>query len=127
MGDGHHLQSHRRALVVSVCGVGFVFRARGRLVEESAPRSPPRRPSRVDGGVAATRPDAGHPAFRSRLSVYVRRVPAFFSGAPHHLQHKRGGQLCRQRGGGTFLWRAQTRAGESTTVPDESRGQSGSL
>ena len=40
MGDRHHLHSHGRALAVSVCGVGFVFRARRGLVDESAAGTP---------------------------------------------------------------------------------------
>lgn len=51
--------------------------------------------------------DAGHSPFRSRLSVYVGRVPALLGGAPHYVQHECGGQLCRPCGGRKFLWGAQ--------------------
>ncbi|CUS33756.1 hypothetical protein COMA2_140065 [Candidatus Nitrospira nitrificans] len=49
----------------------------------------------VDGCVATTGSDAGHSPFRSRLPVYVRRVPAILGGASHYVQHERRRQLCR--------------------------------
>ena len=54
-------------------------------------------------------------------------VPTIHGGAPHHVSHERGGQLCRQRRRGKFLWRAQTGAGQSAVVPDPSGGESGYL
>lgn len=57
MGDRYHLHSDRRALVVSLCRAGFIFRAGRRVVDESAAGSPARRPSGTDGALAAARQD----------------------------------------------------------------------
>src|SRR6187397_1476474 len=95
------------------CIVLDLYLGHGRgLVHESAARPPIGSAGGVDGRVAAVGADAGHSALGSRLSVYLRRIPALLSGAPHHLQHERRRQWCRQCGSREFLWGAQTGTGE---------------
>ena len=52
MCGGPYLYPHGRVLVVSGCGVRFLFQSRGRLVYESEPRLATCGLSRVNGCVA---------------------------------------------------------------------------
>jgi hypothetical protein len=85
MGHRYHLHSDGRAVVVSLCRAGFVFGARGGLVDEPTPGPPVGGPSGTDGVMAAARPCPSHSAFGSGLSIYLRRVPTVSGGSPHHL------------------------------------------
>jgi len=76
MGDQYHRHSDCRALVVSLCRAGFVFRT-GRMVDESAAEPPAGRPSGADGLMAAARSHPSHSALRSGVSVTSEEYQRF--------------------------------------------------
>lgn len=69
---------------LNLCLVLICIRARGGLVHECAARLPACRPSGPHGYLGVTHPHPGHSAFRSRVPVYIRRVPALLGSAPHY-------------------------------------------
>lgn len=95
MGDRYHLYSDHRALVVSLCRAGFVFRAGRRVVDECRSGPSAGGPRGAHGVVAAASPHPGYPALRSGVSVYLRGIPTVPGGASGDLEHECGGQVRR--------------------------------